>query len=159
MERLGLIFAKTLPAMSAATGMVEAWGTPPADTSTGSWRLQVGRTEQLTSGPQNGFFLGSWADLDLYCRIERTGAKWGNLIQVIIYYIFYLRLAVLETRRENDCLIKYLLDKYEDQTSQMFAIGLRTETSFPGVYQWNRVDVTPDDQDAATLSFTNWLPG
>ena len=78
---------------------------------------------------------------------------------MIIYYIFYLRLAVLETRRENDCLIKYLLDKYEDQTSQMFAIGLKTETSFPGVYQWNRVDVTPDDQDAATLSFTNWLPG
>lgn len=85
---------------------------------------------------------GSWADLDLYCRIERTGAK----------------LAVLETRRENDCLIKYLLDKYEDPTSQMFAIGLKTETSFTGIYQWDRVDVAPDDQDAATLSFTNWLP-
>ena len=34
-ERIGWIFAKILQAMSAATGMGEAWGTSPADIFTG----------------------------------------------------------------------------------------------------------------------------
>ena len=43
---------------------------------------------------------GSWSSLDIECRIQKTGA----------------RLAVFETRRENDCMIKYLLDEYRGRT-------------------------------------------
>ena len=45
--------------------------------------------------------------MDIQCRIERDGAK----------------LAVFESKRENDCVTKYLLDEFEDSPSQQYAIG------------------------------------
>lgn len=86
--------------------------------------------------------MGSWNELDIQCRMEKTGA----------------RLAVFESRREADCVTKYLLDEYEDVTPQQYAIGIKVDESYHGVYKWNRVDVTSADQDAATLTFTNWAP-
>ena len=67
-------------------------------------------------------------------------------------------MAVFETRRENDCVTKYILDKYEDQTSKMFAIGLKAEPEYPGIYEWNRVNHDTFHPDAATLTFLNWVP-
>ena len=64
----------------------------------------------------------------------------------------------METRRENDCITKYLLDEFEDLTSRMFAIGMKTDASYPGVYEWNRVDTDVSHPEAATLTFSNWLP-
>ena len=55
-------------------------------------------------------------------------------------------------------MTKYLLDEYEDAIPQQYAIGIKVDESYHGVYKWNRVDVTSADQDAATLTFTNWAP-
>ena len=43
-------------------------------------------------------------------------------------------LAVLESPRENDCMVKYLVDKYKDR-----AIGLKAE-NYRYVYEWQHVD-------------------
>ena len=82
---------------------------------------------------------GTWTSLDIECRIQKTGAK----------------LAVFETRRENDCMIKYLLDEYRGDTAKNYAIGLKALDNYAGVYEWHRVDNSAPDF-AATLSFTNW---
>ena len=94
--------------------------------------------------------------------MEKTGAK----------------LAVFESRRENDCVAKFLIQEYEDVPGQQYAIGtLRQlifspelssvcsgmrepypEGTYKGVYEWHRVDSTTDNKDAATLTFTNWVP-
>ena len=82
---------------------------------------------------------GTWSSLDIECRIQKTGA----------------RLAVFETRRENDCMIKYLLDEYRGGATKNYAIGLKALDNYAGVYEWHRVDNSAPDF-AATLSFTNW---
>ena len=41
----------------------------------------------------------------------------------------------------------------------LFCSGIKVEDDFPGVYEWNGVDVPSTDKDAATLTFTNWDPG
>merc|ERR1719219_279555 len=51
---------------------------------------------------------GSWTELDISCRMGRDGD---------------VKLAVFESKRENDCVTKYLIDKYEDSTAQQYAIG------------------------------------
>jgi len=85
----------------------------------------------------------SWAQQDFACRMERSTAK----------------LAVFESQRENDCVTKYLLDEFEDATSQQYAIGIKVDSRYPGVYEWDRVDNTATDHlDDATLSFKNWVP-
>ena len=43
-------------------------------------------------------------------------------------------------------------------TSRMFAIGMKADASYPGVYEWNRVDTDVSHPEAATLTFSNWLP-
>ena len=84
---------------------------------------------------------GSWSSLDIECRMEKTGA----------------RLAVFETKRENDCMVKYLLDEYRGTTTKNYAIGLKALDNYPGVYEWHRVDNSPPDYEAATLNFDNWV--
>merc|ERR1712117_26473 len=85
---------------------------------------------------------GNWVDLDLICRTERNGA----------------RLAVFESKRENDCVAKYLIKEFEDTTAKDYAIGLSTDSEYPGVYEWNRItgaELTAD-ANAEALSFDNW---
>ena len=45
--------------------------------------------------------------MDIQCLLERDGAK----------------LAVFESKRENDCVTKYLIEEYEDVPGQHYAIG------------------------------------
>ena len=73
-------------------------------------------------------------------------------------------------------MTKYLIDKYEDSTPQQYAIGTGRilkarllssvysglkvlDDTYKGIYEWDRVDTGIDNQDAATLAFTNWVPG
>ena len=56
-------------------------------------------------------------------------------------------------------MTKYLIEEYEDATSTQYAIGMKVDESYHGVYEWHRVDVSSDNPDAATLTFTNWTPG
>ena len=117
--------------------------------------------------------VGSWNYLDLSCKLEGVGTRYASSkcwvltlkpLYFSIYFFFlnlqlaHFRLAVFETRRENDCVTKYILDKYEDQTSKMFAIGLKTEPAYPGIYEWSRVNPDTIHPDAATLTFQNWVP-
>ena len=34
-----------------------------------------------------------------------------------------LRLAAMNTKKENDCIAKYIYDEYKDDTSMQYAIG------------------------------------
>jgi len=88
---------------------------------------------------------GSWKEQDIACRM-------GNKDDA--------KLAVFESRRENDCVTKYLLDEYEDTTAHQYAIGINVEDDdkYKGVYEWKRVDTSTSNLDAASLSFTNWVP-
>merc|ERR1711953_33701 len=81
----------------------------------------------------------SWSQLELQCKTDKLGA----------------RLAVFESQRENDCVTKYLLDEYEDSTAQQYAIGLRTDDAYKGVYLW---DTNGDlDDISSTMAFQNWI--
>ena len=132
-----------------------AWGT----TRIGSSGPRVGETRNLLSRRLVNIS-GSWHELDIQCRMEKDGA----------------RLAVFESRRENDCVTKYIIDEYEDVTAHQYAIGtaklvycfpqlssvssgIKVDDVYKGVYEWNRVDTSIDNQDAATLTFSNWVPG
>ena len=84
---------------------------------------------------------GSWNSLDIECRIQKTGAK----------------LAVFETKRENDCMVKYLVDEYRGTAAKNYAIGLKALDNYAGVYEWHRVDDSAPDY-AATMNFANWAP-
>merc|ERR1739848_214945 len=86
---------------------------------------------------------GSWTDMDIACKTEKPGTT---------------RLAVFESRREMDCVTKYLIDEYDVTSGQQYAIGIKVEDDFPGVYEWHGVDLPADNQAAATLAFTNWDP-
>merc|ERR1719348_1266927 len=78
-------------------------------------------------------------DLDLICRTERDGA----------------RLAIFESQRENDCVAKYLIKEFEDATAKQYAIGCRSESDYPGIFQWNRLKSTEitANPNAEALSF------
>ena len=67
------------------------------------------------------------------------------------------RLAVFESRRENDCMVKYLVDEYRGTTAKNYAIGLKALDNYAGVYEWHRVDDSAPNF-AATLKFSNWSP-
>ena len=58
------------------------------------------------------------------------------------------KLATFENRGEQDCIIKYLHDKYPGDVHS-WAIGLRSTYTYHGVYEFD--DVTP--------AFTNWYVG
>merc|ERR1711899_369238 len=81
-------------------------------------------------------------NLDLLCRTEAPGAS---------------KLAVFESKRENDCVAKYIMDEFEDATAKQYVIGLKVDQEFPGIYEWHRVD-TSANPDAASLAFSNWTP-
>merc|ERR1712080_817506 len=68
------------------------------------------------------------------------------------------KLLILESRRENDCIVKYILDEYKGEPVKSFAIGLKTPQNYKGVYEWRHVDNTGADPDAATPGFSNWSP-
>ena len=61
----------------------------------------------------------------------------------------------LQSRRELDCLIKYINDEIDSNTMQKYAIGLRAKSD-NGVFEWEFVDSTLADWDAPTPSFSNW---
>merc|ERR1711890_133606 len=85
----------------------------------------------------------SWSQQDFACRMERPTAK----------------LAVFESKRENDCVTKYLYDEFEDATSMQYAIGIKADERYPGIYEWDRVEnPAPDKLDDASLSYQNWVP-
>jgi len=67
------------------------------------------------------------------------------------------KLLVLESRRENDCIVKYILDEYKGDPVKSFAIGLKTPENYKGVYEWKHVD-NAQKADAATPTFENWAP-
>ena len=68
------------------------------------------------------------------------------------------RLAVFESRRENDCVTKYLIEEYEDTVAQDYAIGMKVDETYMGVYEWNGVEPTTENPGLASLTFTNWIP-
>jgi hypothetical protein len=68
---------------------------------------------------------------------------------------------VLDSHRESDCIVKYIIEEYEPTAVTNFAIGLKsTDFAGPRIYEWDYTDnqnqTTHDDDDAATPSFTNW---
>ena len=38
-------------------------------------------------------------------------------------------------------------------------INVEDDDKYKGVYEWKRVDTSTSNLDAASLSFTNWVPG
>ena len=50
-----------------------------------------------------------------------------------------------------------LTNSLPPELSSVF-LGMKVDETFNGVYEWNRVSVPADNKDAATLSFTNWIP-
>jgi len=99
-----------------------------------------------TSSAQHLYWImkqpGSWVDLDLICRTERAGS----------------RLVTFESQRENDCVTKYIIKEFEDQTARDYAIGLSTDSDYPGIYRWNRITSAElaTDKNAEAMSFQNW---
>ena len=63
---------------------------------------------------------GSWASLDIECRLESEP---------------YSHLVMLETRGESDCIVKYLTDEY-GEAQKKYAIGLKSPDEYRGVYEW-----------------------
>ena len=60
-------------------------------------------------------------------------------------------LVVLESRAEQDCLIKFITDEFQSAVPVKYALGLQSPDHYRGVYQWR-----PDD---LSLTFTNWGSG
>merc|ERR1711915_381116 len=90
---------------------------------------------------------GTWNDMDTQCRQEGTASA-------------TTRLAVFESRRENDCMVKYIVDEFRSTSTRNYAIGLRVDDRYTGVYEWAHVDNSqPGSLDSATPAFTNWAPG
>ena len=50
-------------------------------------------------------------------------------------------------------MTKYIIDEYEDEAPQQYAIGMKVDESYPGVYEWHRVG-----NDDKILTFTKWVP-
>merc|ERR1712179_541802 len=84
--------------------------------------------------------LATWDDLDIICGVEKG------------------RLVVIESRRENDCIVKYIMDEYKGDPVKSFAIGLKTPQNYKGVYEWKHVDNSDPNFDAATPTIENWAP-
>ena len=78
------------------------------------------------------------------------------VVCVCIILLFLFRLAVLESLRENNCLVKYLVDKYKDITMD-YVIGLKAD-NYRNVYEWKHVDNSSPHFDKASPSFNNWDP-
>ena len=38
-------------------------------------------------------------------------------------------------------------------------VNVEDDDKYKGVYEWKRVDTSTSNLDAASLSFTNWVPG
>merc|ERR1711935_607806 len=90
---------------------------------------------------------GSWTSLDTWCRLEGTESAVTGL-------------AVLESRRENDCLVKYIFDTQSTSSTRNYAIGLKADSHYLDVYEWVQVDnSSPGAFDSATPNFINWAPG
>ena len=41
----------------------------------------------------------------------------------LLILIDFLRLVTFESQRENDCVTKYIIKEFEDQTARDYAIG------------------------------------
>jgi len=68
------------------------------------------------------------------------------------------KLVSFQSRREMDCLIKYINDEVESTTLQKYAIGLHSKT-YNGIFEWQYLESNADDWDAPTPSFSNWKTG
>eukprot|EP00092_Neocalanus_flemingeri_P030723 GFUD01033361.1.p1 GENE.GFUD01033361.1~~GFUD01033361.1.p1 ORF type:complete len:191 (+),score=47.28 GFUD01033361.1:24-596(+) len=86
----------------------------------------------------------TWNELEITCLLESLGSGYET------------RLAVLESPRENDCLVGYLVDRYKDITRN-YAIGLKAD-NYRNVYEWKHVDNSSPHLDQATPAFNNWDP-
>ena len=75
-----------------------------------------------------------------------------TLWDTIITLLSSFRLAIFESKRENDCVSKYLIKEFEDATAKQYAIGIRDESDYPYIYEWHRVS----DATKASLTFQNW---
>merc|ERR1711936_137992 len=52
----------------------------------------------------------------------------------------------------------YLIEEYEETVAQNYAIGMKVDETYMGVYEWNRVEPTTENPGLASLTFTNWIP-
>ena len=91
--------------------------------------------------------------------------KWGNKIMFLSF-----RLVSMQTKKENDCLAKYIYDEYKDDASVQYAIGnilMKTKTAFlkvsfctgmkvsdeyPGIYEWDT------ENSPTSVEIWNWRP-
>ena len=65
------------------------------------------------------------------------------------------KLVTLQSRREMDCLVKYINDEIDSTALNKYAIGLHAK-SYNGIFEWSNIDSLAADWDAPTPSFTNW---
>jgi len=68
------------------------------------------------------------------------------------------KLVTMQSRRELDCLIKYINDEIDDTKMNKYTIGLHGRSD-KGVFEWEYIDSTIADWDAPTPSFMNWKTG
>merc|ERR1719187_942767 len=71
------------------------------------------------------------------------------------------KLVQFESRREQECLIKYINDEIDSTTMNKYAIGLYGASDH-GIFEWYRKEQgTPEagTTDDPTPSFTNWKTG
>ena len=61
---------------------------------------------------------------------------------------------VIENKRENDCLVKYLYDEFRGDATKTYAIGIKQVDNYKGVYEWRHVNSAGNDE--GTVKFTNW---
>merc|ERR1712130_576180 len=90
----------------------------------------------------------TWDQWNLECKTSVEGGKRGKLV-------------VLESRTELDCRIEYMNDEFDDPPAlHKYSIGLKGKTTQNvGIFKWEGVDVSPQNFDAATPSWTNWKGG
>jgi len=85
--------------------------------------------------------LQSWVDWSNYCKFD------GG------------RLVSFQSRREMDCVIKFINDVVDSTTMYKFAIDLHAAGNERGIFEWKDIRSTDADYDAPSPSFTNWKTG
>ena len=73
-------------------------------------------------------------------------------------FVLHTLSAQFESRREQECLIKYINDEIDSTTMNKYAIGLHG-TSDHGVFEWYQKEQgTPEagTTNDPTLTFSNW---
>ena len=85
------------------------------------WEPVRGRNWQHLLGHQVLQIMGAAEDRVLP---ERSDIQVNHLKSLhMLSYLLFLRLAAMNTKKENDCIAKYIYDEYKDDTSMQYAIG------------------------------------